>query len=112
MTRIDVQTLVLAFEKRIVLLEKNPPDKVPTSVVINLLERAIDEVIKEHFVELIRRDIVKSIKKEFDEMRVAFIKKTIENILTDDAFRLKMENHLKYKIARGLQSGSGIEDEL
>ncbi len=111
MSRIDVQTLVLAFEKRISLLEKNPPDKISTAVVVNLLEKSIEDEIKNHFIELIRREIVKSIKKEFEEMRVKFVQKTIENILTDELFRLKMEKHLKHKLLRGLQSGLGLEDE-
>lgn len=103
MARIDVQTLVLAFEKRIELLEKNPPDKVSTSVVINLLERAIDDEIKNHFVELIRRDVVKAVKKEFAQMRDEFIKKTVGNILQDDAFRTALEKNFKDNIMNGFR---------
>ena len=65
MARIDVQTLVMAFEKRIGELEKNPPDKVSTGVIVNMLERSIDEIIKEHFIYLVKKELELQIKKEF-----------------------------------------------
>lgn len=101
MSRIDVQTLVLAFEKRIEALEKNPPDKISTSVIVNLLEKAIEDEIKNHFRELVRREIVKQVKKEFSDMRDEFVKKTINSLLTDDAFQKSIENSLKYRIMKG-----------
>lgn len=52
MSRIDVQTLVLAFERRIEALEKNPPDKIPTSTILKMLEASIDDIIKNHFEHL------------------------------------------------------------
>jgi hypothetical protein len=103
MARIDVHTLVLAFEKRIEALEKNPPDKVPTSVIINMLESSIDDIIKNHFIQLIKSDLEKDIKDEFQKLKVSFIKKTIKNILSDDSFRIDLENKLKKKILQGIK---------
>lgn len=102
MSRIDVQTLVLAFEKRIEMLEKNPPDKVPMAVIINLLEKSIEDEIKNHFIELIRREIVKKIKKEFNDKHEEFIKKTICSILSNDAFQKSIEKNLKDRILNNL----------
>lgn len=95
MSRIDVQTLVLAFEKRIEALEKNPPDKVPTSVIMNMLEKSIDEIIKEHFVHLVKKEIQVLIKKTYKEMREEFISKTVRNMLEDEDFRHVLE--IKFK---------------
>src|SRR5882724_3022441 len=95
MSRIDVQTLVLAFEKRIAALEVNPPSQVSTGVIINLLERAIDDVIREHFIELAKRDIEKLIKKELKNYHEDFISKTVTNILTNQIFRDTIENKIK-----------------
>jgi hypothetical protein len=95
MARIDVQTLVMAFEKRIEALEKNPPDKISTGVIIKMLENSIDDIIKDHFLHLVKKDIEKVIKKEFHEMRINFINKTIEGILTDSNFRQILENKIK-----------------
>lgn len=103
MTRIDVQTLVLAFEKRIEALEKNPPDKISTEVIINLLENAIDDEIKKHFIELIRRDILKSVKHQFSHMRDEFIKTTVCNLLSDEKLRNDIEKQLKENILKGLE---------
>lgn len=98
MARIDVQTLVMAFEKRIEALEKNPPDKVSTGVIVNMLEKSIDEIIKEHFIHLVRKDIESAIKKEFKAMRTQFVEKTVEGILTDSAFRQAIETRIKNSI--------------
>ncbi len=103
MARIDVQTLVLAFENRISELEKNPPEKVPTSVILNLLHRAIEETVKEHFVVLIQREIKKEVETTFSKCRDKFIKKIITDIFSDDAFRKNLENRLKHDISSGLK---------
>lgn len=98
MSRIDVQTLVMVFEKRIEALEKNPPDKVPQAVIIRMLESSLDEIIKEHFIHLIKKDIEKLIKKELSEMRVDFVSKTVSNILTDSEFRQTIEDKIKKSV--------------
>jgi hypothetical protein len=101
MARIDVQTLVLAFEKRIESLEKNPPDKVSTAVVIRLLEAAIEDEIKKHFVHLAEKELLKIIKTEFSEMRDEFIKKMLDNLFKDESLRRDLEEKIKQKIIHG-----------
>lgn len=103
MARIDIQTLILAFEKRIEALEKNPPDKVPTSVIMNLLEKSIDDILKEHFLLLIRNELEVQIKDKFLEMNDAFIDKIITNILLGEEFREELENKIKCKILYGIK---------
>lgn len=103
MARIDVQTLVMAFEARLNALEKNPPDKVPTAVILKLLEKGIEEEIKNHFVELIRRDMVKRIKDQFAEMRDEFIKQIMERCFTNKRFMDEVEQIMKEKMLNGLK---------
>lgn len=103
MSRIDIQTLVMVFEKRIEALEKNPPDKVPQSVIMRMLESSIDEIIKGHFVHLIKKDIEKLIKKEFSDIRIDFISKTVANILTDSAFRQTIEEKIKKSVIENIK---------
>lgn len=103
MSRIDVQTLVLAFEDRIEALEKNPPDKVPTAVIINLLEKAIEDEMKKHFIHIIKKELEENIKKEFSKLKQTFIKTTIKNILTDSGFRISLEEKLKRKMINGIK---------
>ena len=105
MPRIDVQTLVMAFEKRIEALEKNPPDKISTGVIINMLEKSIDEIIKEHFIYLVKKDIENTIKKEFKDMKHPFIAKTLEGILTDSHFREEIEKRIKDSILFNIRYG-------
>lgn len=102
MSRIDVQTLVLAFESRIAALEKNPPDKIPTSVVLNLLDKAIENTIKEHFVEMVYKDIQQSIKKELKNSYSEFVSMTVNNILGNPIFRDEIENKFKRSIVKGI----------
>ena len=104
MSRIDVQMLVLAFERRIEALEKNPPDKVSTGVIVNMLEKSIDEIIKDHFVHLIRVDIKNQVNKEFKEMKKKFISKTVENMLSDEGFRQGIEKKIKQFILDGVKN--------
>jgi hypothetical protein len=103
MSRIDVQTLVMAFEKRIEALEKNPPDKVPLSVIINLLEKAIEDELKNHFIILIKKELEKNIQEEFKKMKVTFVKKTIKNVLSDNEFRIELENKLTKRIINSIR---------
>lgn len=103
MSRIDVQTLVLAFEKRIEMLEKNPPDKVPMNVILNLLDKAIDDVIRDHFVDLAKKDIEDLIKKELKNYHHEFIKKTVTNVLDNPIFRDEIENKFKKAIINGIE---------
>jgi hypothetical protein len=98
MARIDINTLVLAFESRIAALEKNPPDKVSTGVVIKLLEQSIDELIKEHFIFLVKKDLEELIKKEFKTMKSAFIKETLKSILTDIYIKNSITDKIKKSI--------------
>lgn len=98
MARLDIKTLVLAFEKRISELEKNPPDKVSTAVVVTLLERAVEEVIKEHFLHLLKSDLEKAVEKEFKAMKDEFVEEIIENVLTDDELKQKLQGIVKHKI--------------
>jgi hypothetical protein len=98
MARIDVKTLVLAFEKRISELEKNPPDKISTGVIINLLENGIEECIREHFIFLVKNELEGLIKKEFMVMKSEFIVTTLENIFHDEEFRENLENSIKKRL--------------
>lgn len=102
MSRIDLQTLVMVFEKRIEALEKNPPDQVPQAVIIRLLENSIEEIIKDHFVFLVKKDIQKLIKKEFNEMKTEFVSRCVSNILDDSSFRSSLENKIKNSILEKL----------
>lgn len=104
MSRIDVQTLVLAFEKRIEMLEKNPPDKVPMSVVINLLEKSIDEVIRGHFVEMAKKDVEELVKKELKNVHAEFVRKTVSNILSNEIFRDQIEHKFKSAILESIKN--------
>jgi hypothetical protein len=103
MSRIDVQTLVMAFERRIEALEKNPPDKVATHVILNMLEKSIDEIIKDHFLHLIKKDIQKAIRQEFKTMRTDFVMKTVEGLLADSGFRAALEVKIKNSILLNLK---------
>lgn len=103
MARIDIQTLVHVFEKRIEALEKNPPELVPIAVIINLLGKAIEEVIKEHFVELVKRDLKKLVQTQYQELNDEFVGECIKKTLLDKKLRKAMENKLKIKILNGLE---------
>ncbi len=103
MSRIDVQTLVLAFERRIEALEKNPPDKVSTGVILKMLESSIDDIIKSHFVELARRDLKTLIKKEFLDMKNDYIESLVRNILSDDKFKKEIESNIKNSIINSIK---------
>jgi phosphopantetheine adenylyltransferase len=102
MSRIDVKTLCLAFEKRIEALEKNPPDKVPTSVIVNLLEIAIEEEIRNHFVEIIKKDLRTCIDFEFEKMHERFVKQVVTDVLCDKEFSEKLENKIKNRMLLNL----------
>ena len=104
MSRIDVQTLVLAFERRIGELEKNPPDQVPMNVVLNLLDKAIDEVIRQHFIDIAYEDIQNLVKKELSNYHGEFIKKSVVNILTNEIFRDSLEAKFKKAMLDGIMN--------
>lgn len=104
MSRIDVQTLVLAFEKRIEELEKNPPDKIPMSVILKLLDKSIESVIKEHFIHLAHKEIEDSIKLELKNSYSEFISKTVSNILSNEIFRDEIENKFKRLISNAIEN--------
>lgn len=91
MSRIDVETLVRAFEHRIAELEKNPPDKVPTDVVLKLLENAIEDELKKHFIHLIQRDLRAKVNKEFKKLRKEWVSHAIEKLFSDNL--LKAQAH-------------------
>ena len=98
MSRIDIHTLVACFEKRIEALEKNPPDKVPMKVILDMMEKSIDEEIKNHFVFLAQKEMTKIIKQKFQEKHKEFIDKTLEGILNDESFRKTLEKEIKDSI--------------
>src|SRR5690242_2281690 len=102
MGRIDVTTLVLAFEKRIEALEKNPPDKVPTGVILNMLNGAIDTTIREHFVHLARKEIKELVDNEFKKYKNDFVNKSLKNIFKDQKFKLEIEKLIKSRLIRSL----------
>lgn len=101
--RIEVDTLVAVFEKRIEALEKNPPELVPMKVIINLLEQAIQDVVKEHFVYLINKEIKSLVNEEFKKIRSQFVKKTVKGLLSDESFRASLEKRLKNSIIKGIE---------
>ncbi len=103
MARLDVKTLVLAFENRISALEKNPPDKVPLAVILNLLENAVEEVIKDHFKEIIRQDLEQAIKEQFKQMKDEYISKITETVFMDEEFKIAIQNNLKSRIFRAFE---------
>jgi hypothetical protein len=103
MSRIDVNTLVLAFEKRIELLERNPPDKVPMAVVIKLLENAIEDVLRENVLHTIKKEFDDCVRKEFKIIHKKFINKTLKNILADERFRSEIENKIKLSLMMNIK---------
>lgn len=102
MSRFDVQTLVLAFEKRIAALEKNPPELVSTAVILRMLEVAIDEVIKEHFEHLIKNDMKELLHKEFSKIRSSYIKQSVKDILNDPDLKSSLEDRIKQRIIKSV----------
>lgn len=102
MARLDVQTLVMAFEKRIEALEKNPPDKISTGVVLKILDKAIEEEIKNHFLYLVKKEIEEQIREEFKKMKVSFVNKTVKDMLSDEEFRIALGNKIKRSVIRGI----------
>lgn len=103
--RIEVETLVAVFEKRIEALEKNPPELVPMNVIIKLLETAIQDVVHEHFVHLIKKEIRDLVTTEFKKLRVPFVKKTVKDLLSDEMFRVELERKVKNSIIHGIKNG-------
>ncbi len=101
-SRIDVQTLVLAFEQRISELNKNPPNIVPDDIISILLKNAITEEIEKHFVNVIQREIKDALHKEFKKIHLNFVKTTLKNILTDSDFRSSIENRIKKSIIESI----------
>jgi hypothetical protein len=100
MARLDIKTLVLAFEKRINELEKNPPEQVPTSVVLVLLEKAVGEVITEHFQNNIKEELKQRVREQFAESKDRFINEAITEVLEDEEFKLRMSNLIKHTIEK------------
>lgn len=104
--RIELETLVQVFEKRIEALEKNPPELVPTAVIIKMLERAIHDVIYDHFEHLIRKEIKDLVTNEFKKLRTPFVKKTVKQLLSDELFRQSLEDNVKKSIINGIKKTS------
>jgi Na+-translocating ferredoxin:NAD+ oxidoreductase RnfG subunit len=102
MSRIDVKTLVLAFENRISELNKNTPDLVPQKTISFMLENAVEEEMKNHFVFLIKQDVKDSLQKEFKKQRNALVKAILKNILTDSFFRESIEKKIKNSIINNI----------
>jgi AAA+ superfamily predicted ATPase len=95
MSRIDVQTLVLALEKRIEALDKNPENLVPQEIINNLLEKAINDVIRENFINVAKREIRELVKNNLRQEKNQFVKTAVKNILTDSSFRVSLEKKIK-----------------
>lgn len=98
MSRIDVQALVLAFENRIAALDKNPPVSVSQRTISLMLENALEEEIKNHFIHLIKKDIKHELEQEFKNLKTKLVKEVLKNILTDSDFRNTIERKIKSSI--------------
>jgi predicted PolB exonuclease-like 3'-5' exonuclease len=103
MARIDIKTLVLAFERRITEIEKNPPDKVPMTVIFNLLEKAIDEALREYFHTMILEDLKIYVEDAYKEKYEEFIETCLDNILEDDELRKTIEHRIKTNILNSIK---------
>ena len=95
MDRIDIKTLVLAFEKRISELNKNPPNLVPSSTISMLLENAIQEEVENNFRQVISNEIRECMSKQFKKEKERLVKQASKNILTDSSFRESIEVKIK-----------------
>ena len=104
MGRIDVQTLVLAFEKRISELEKNPPELISTGVVINLLEKALGDEIEKHFKYLIQQEMKDLLVKEFARMKESYIEDSVDRILQDENLKNALERKVMNCLINSIQS--------
>ena len=102
MSRIDVQTLVLAFESRISELNKNPIEVVPTKTVQLLLEAALENEIKENFRQVIKIEIKNSLNKEFNKLKGTFIKNILKDVMSDSLFKQEIQDKIKSLILKGL----------
>jgi len=102
MSRIDVKTLVLAFENRITALDKNPPDLVPQRTISLMLENVLEEEIKNHFVYLIQKDVRKAFKNEFKKLRTRLVDDILSNLLKSDSFRIAVEDKIKKSIVNNI----------
>lgn len=95
MSRINVKTLVLAFENRISALEKNPPDKVSDKTISLMLEAALEEEIRNHFKEVVKIRTKEELNKEFKKVGHKMIKEILKNIIADSSFRQELERNFK-----------------
>jgi AAA+ superfamily predicted ATPase len=95
MSRIDVQTLVLAFENRITALNKNPPDLVPQKTISLMLENALEQEIKNNIAHVLRQDIHNAFKKEFKKMKVKIVHQVMKDILSDSHFKQTLSDRIK-----------------
>lgn len=95
-------TLVESFEKRISELNKNPPDIIPRSIIIKMLEQSIGEIIRDHFIYLIKKDMKRLIKEEFNSMKNKFVSTIVKDLLTDSVFRRAAESKIKKSIINNI----------
>ena len=98
MSRIDVTILVLAFEKRISELNKNPPDLVPSKTISLMLESVVSEEIEKHFSYIIRKDIKDLLNEEFKRSKTKMVKQILKSIMDDSSFKLQIEAKIKKSI--------------
>jgi len=102
MSRIDVKTLVLAFENRISALDKNPPDIVPQRTISLMLENVLEEEIKNHFIYLIQKDVRKAFKNEFRNLRTKLVDDILASLLSDSHFKEAVEAKIKKSIVSNI----------
>lgn len=87
MPRIDIETLVRVFESRIEALEKNPPDKIKTDVVLKLLQKAIEDTLKEHFEHIVYKEMKECVENRYNEKYKEFMDEIINDLFDDISFR-------------------------
>jgi hypothetical protein len=95
MSRIDVKTLVLAFENRIAALDKNPPEVVPQKTISLLLENALQEEIQNHFYHLIKKDVKEVLQKEFKKQKTKLVTEVVKRMLNDESFKQSLMKNIQ-----------------
>ena len=103
MSRIDVQTLVLAFESALNKLNKNPPEAVSDAQISSMLISCLKYEIENHFSEIIKQDIHQVLKKEFKKEKTKLIKDVVKNILLSSNFRQQIEEKIRYFIIQSIK---------
>lgn len=103
MSRIDVATLVEAFENRIAALNKNPIEVIPQKTIISMLKSALEDEMKSHFVYLIQRSLRISLQKEFKTKKAKFVNDILKDIITDSSFKETLKKTIKVSIVNNIK---------